>query len=210
MMIGPALRSTALVAYGNYAQKHSNSTFVTETLWPILKNDLDYVTKYWNLTGYDLWEETLGSSFFTISASYRALTEGAAFASKLGHSSSSYIKQAENILCYLQSFWDKSANAVDADIANGGVMRVVDSGTTVGINHGFDYKAGCDATTFQPCSDRALAHHYNLASTFRPLYPLNNGKTAGEAFAIGRYAYDVYYSGNPWYDISIQLFGSRI
>lgn len=197
-MIGPALRATAFVSYGNYALKHGNSAFVTKTLWPILKNDLDYVTKYWNLTGFDLWEETMGSSFFTIGASYRALTEGAAFASKLGHSDSSYVKQAENILCYLQSFWDKSSNAIDADIANGGVMRVVDSGTTVGIIHGFDYKAGCDATTFQPCSDRALAHHYNLVNTFRPLYPLNNGKTAGEAVAIGRYAYDVYYSGNPW------------
>lgn len=196
---GPALRATAFVSYGNYALKHGNSAFVTKTLWPILKNDLDYVTKYWNLTGFDLWEETMGSSFFTIGASYRALTEGAAFASKLGHSDSSYVKQAENILCYLQSFWDKSSNAIDADIANGGVMRVVDSGTTVGIIHGFDYKAGCDATTFQPCSDRALAHHYNLVNTFRPLYPLNNGKTAGEAVAIGRYAYDVYYSGNPWY-----------
>lgn len=192
------MRATALVAYGKYANKHGNSKFVIESLWPVLKNDLDYVSKYWNLTGFDLWEETKGSSFFTISASFRALSEGASFASSLGHSSSTYLTQAKNILCFLQSFWDTSANTIDADIANGRLLRLLDSGTTVGIIHGFDYKAGCDATTFQPCSDRALAHHYQWVNVFRTIYPLNTGKNAGEAVALGRYAPDAYYNGNPW------------
>lgn len=198
VILGPALRATALVAYGKYAKKHGNSKFVTESLWPVLKNDLDYVSQYWNLTGFDLWEETKSSSFFTISASFRALSEGASFASSLGHSNSKYLTQAKNILCYIQSFWDSSANAIEADIGSGRLLRLLDSGTTVGINHGFDYKAGCDATTFQPCSDRALAHHYAWVNVFRNLYPLNTGKKAGEAVAIGRYAPDAYYYGNPW------------
>ncbi|KAI8583012.1 hypothetical protein K450DRAFT_196587 [Umbelopsis ramanniana AG] len=196
---GPALRATALVAYGKYAQKHNNKKFVTESLWPVLKNDLDYVTKYWNLTGFDLWEETSGSSFFTISASHRALFEGFSFASSLGHGNSSYLTQAKNILCYLQSFWDSDANVINADIANGKLLRDLDSGTTVGIIHGFDSEAGCDSTTFQPCSDRALAHHYALVNSFRNYYPVNNGKSSNEAVALGRYIHDVYYNGNPWY-----------
>ncbi|KAH8551114.1 glucoamylase [Umbelopsis sp. PMI_123] len=196
---GPALRATALVAYGKYAQKHGNSKFVNDSLWPVLKNDLDYVTKYWNLTGFDLWEETNGSSFFTISASHRALFEGAAFASSIGHSNSSYLTQATNILCFLQSFWDSDSNVINADVANGKLLRNLDSGTTAGIIHGFDADAGCDAITFQPCSDRALAHHYALVNAFRGYYPINNGKTSSEAVALGRYLNDVYMNGNPWY-----------
>ena len=48
---GPALRATALITYANWLIENSNTTFVTNTLWPIIKLDLDYSEKYWNQTG---------------------------------------------------------------------------------------------------------------------------------------------------------------
>ena len=49
---GPALRSTAIIAYANWLIANSNTTFVTNTLWPIIKLDLDYVSTFWNQSRY--------------------------------------------------------------------------------------------------------------------------------------------------------------
>lgn len=54
---GPALRATALITYANWFLAKGNSSYVTSTLWPVIKLDCDYVAKYWNQTGFDLWEE---------------------------------------------------------------------------------------------------------------------------------------------------------
>jgi glucoamylase len=60
--------------------------------------------------------------------------------------------------------------------------------------------AGCDAATFQPCSDKALANLKVYVDSFRNgVYSINNGIAANDAIAIGRYFEDVYYDGNPWY-----------
>ena len=64
----------------------------------------------------------------------------------------------------------------------------------------FHSAAGCDATTFQPCSDKALANLKVYVDSFRNgVYPINNGIAANDAIATGRYFEDIYYCGNPWY-----------
>ena len=119
---GPALRSTALITYANWLLADGNSTFVSNTLWPIIQLDLDYLTTYWNQSTYaqlavsehrhthvnffrfDLWEEVSSSSFFTSSVQHRALRQGAALATTLDKSSlsSNYTVQADNLLCFMQ------------------------------------------------------------------------------------------------------------
>lgn len=69
----------------------------------------------------------------------------------------------------------------------------------LGSLHTFNPEAGCDDTTFQPCSERAIANHKAVTDSFRKIYPINSGIAAGKAVAIGRYAEDSYYHGNPWY-----------
>jgi glucoamylase len=60
--------------------------------------------------------------------------------------------------------------------------------------------AGCDAATFQPCSDKALANLKVYVDSFRNgVYPINNGISANQAIAVGRYVEDIYFNGNPWY-----------
>jgi glucoamylase len=83
---GPALRATALVAYSRWLISNGYTSTVQSIIWPIIKNDLSYVTQYWNQTGFDLWEEVQGSSFFTIAAQHRALVEGSALAAQIGQS----------------------------------------------------------------------------------------------------------------------------
>ncbi|KMU87519.1 glucoamylase [Coccidioides immitis H538.4] len=164
-------------------------------VWPVVQNDLSYVGQFWNSTGFDLWEEVQGSSFFTAIAQHRALAEGNNLARQLGTDCPHCESQAPQILCFLQSFWTGSNI-----IANfGGDRSGLDANSLLGIIHNFDPEADCDDNTFQPCSSRALANHKKVTDSFREIYPINSGMEGDQAVAVGRYAEDVYYGGQPWY-----------
>lgn len=78
----------------------------------------------------------------------------------------------------------------------GGGRSGKDANSVIASIHTFDAAAGCDATTFQPCSDKALASHKAYVDSFRSIYTINNGLASNAAVATGRYAEDVYYNGN--------------
>jgi glucoamylase len=83
---------------------------------------------------------------------------------------------------------------------NGGASRSgKDANSILASIHTFDPAVGCDATTFQPCSDKALSNHKAYVDSFRSVYAINSGIPQGKAVAVGRYSEDVYYNGNPWY-----------
>ncbi|KAH7927805.1 glycoside hydrolase family 15 protein [Leucogyrophana mollusca] len=196
---GPALRSTAIITYANWLLANNNASYVTETLWPIIKLDLDYVMNNWNQSTFDLWEEIDSSSFFTTAVQHRALREGSALATAIGQTSvvSGYDTQAANVLCFLQSYWNPTSSYITAN--TGGGRSGIDANTVLASIHTFDVDAGCDAVTFQPCSDVALSNLKVYADSFRSIYSINNGLTGDEAVATGRYPEDVYQGGNPWY-----------
>lgn len=191
---GPALRASALIAYGNHLAKNGSTSVVSSNIWPIVQNDLAYVGEYWNETGFDLWEEVEGTSFFTTAVQFKALVEGAAFAESLGETCDS-CSVAPQILCHLQEFWDGSA-IVSNSPTNG--RAGVDANSVIASLNLFDPEAGCDDATFQPCSAKALANHKVYVDSFRDIYGINSGIGAGKAVATGRYSEDTYQGGNPW------------
>ncbi|KAF7364930.1 Glucoamylase [Mycena venus] len=194
---GPALRSTAMITYANWLLKNTTASDVLNTLWPTIKLDLDYVASNWNQTGFDLWEEIQSSSFFTTAVQHRSLREGATLAKALGQDASTYTTQADNVLCFLQLYWNPSAGYITAN--TGGGRSGKDANTALASIHTFDPAAGCDASTFQPCSDKALSSLKVYVDSFRSIYTLNGGIAANVAVATGRYPEDVYMGGNPWY-----------
>ncbi|KAK0464228.1 glucoamylase [Desarmillaria tabescens] len=195
---GPALRSTALITYANWLIANGNTSYVSGTLWPIIKLDLGYVVSFWNQTGFDLWEEVSSSSFFTTAVQHRSLREGAALATVLGDSAATqYTTQAANILCFLQSYWNPAGLYMTANTGGGRSGR--DANTALASIHTFDAAAGCDAVTFQPCSDKALSSLKVYVDAFRSIYTINSGIASNAAVATGRYPEDSYMGGNPWY-----------
>jgi glucoamylase len=134
-------------------------------------------------------------SFFTVAAQHRALVEGSTFARRVGASCSWCDSQAPQILCYMQSFW--TGSYINAN--TGGGRSGKDANTVLASIHIFDPAAGCDDTTFQPCSPRALANHKVYTDSFRSIYQINSGIAEGVAVSVGRYPEDVYYNGNPWF-----------
>ncbi|KAF9636332.1 Glycoside hydrolase family 15 [Lasiodiplodia theobromae] len=196
---GPPLRATAMISYARWLVDNGYSDTARDIVWPVIRNDLSYTTEYWNQTGFDLWEEVQGSSFFTIAVSHRALVEGSALAASIGESCDYCDSQAPQVLCFQQSFWNSNGNYIVSNINTNNGRTGKDANSILTSNHLFDPEAGCDDTTFQPCSSRALANHKAVTDSFRSIYTINSGKASGTAVAVGRYAEDSYYNGNPWY-----------
>ncbi len=192
---GPALRATAMVAYARHLLANNQADLVRDIVWPIVSNDLSYVTENWSQTGFDLWEEVNGLSFFTLAAQHRALVEGNALAGSIGQSCPHCVSQAPQVLCALQRFWNGNhiVSNIDVNINRNGK----DANSVIASIHVFDPEAGCDDATFQPCSSRALSNHKELIDAFR-FYQINSGIQAGNALAVGRYPEDVYQGGHPW------------
>lgn len=185
-----------MIDYGNYLITQGKLSKVQNNIWPLVHNDLSYVGQYWNQTGFDLWEEVDASSFFTTAVQYKSLVQGRAFATSLGHECKA-CAVASQVLCHLQDYWngravvsnmppkERSGLDVNSVLAS---LQTFDSGATT-----------CDDITFQPCSARALSNHKLLIDSFRDVYGVNKGRGPGSAIAVGRYAEDVYFGGNPWY-----------
>ncbi|KAF2179824.1 carbohydrate-binding module family 20 protein [Zopfia rhizophila CBS 207.26] len=197
---GPALRATALITYAGWllsTGRKEDAKEAKEKVWAVVQNDLNYVAHYWNETGFDLWEEVRGSSFFTTAVQHRALVEGSALGKRLGFPTANYDSQAPNILCLLQTFWNgKYAVAnINTDMQRTGV----DANTVLASMATFDPEATCEDTLFQPCSPRALANLKVYVDSFRTIYTINAKSPNSSAVATGRYAEDVYFGGNPWY-----------
>jgi glucoamylase len=186
-----------LTLYANWLIDNGGRTQAVNTIWPIIYKDLAYVVKYWNQTGFDLWEEVNGSSFFTIAASHRALVEGAALATKLGQQCNGCATSAPQVLCFAQNFWTGSYIDSNINVNDGRTGKDVNS--IISSIHTFDPLGECTDATFQPCSARALANHKAVTDSFRSVYRINRGIPQGHAVAVGRYSEDVYYTGNPWY-----------
>lgn len=187
-----------MIAYANYLSASGGGANVTGFIWPIVRNDLSYVQQNWNQTGFDLWEEVRGSSFFTTAVQHRALVEGAAFAKSVGASCAGCESLAPQVLCFLQSYWNGEFITANINVNNGRTGK--DANTLLGSIHTFDPAAtSCDDSTFQPCSAKALANHKVVTDSFRTFYAINSNIPEGTAVAVGRYTEDVYYNGNPWY-----------
>lgn len=194
---GPALRAIALIHYCEWLNSNGQTEKAKKTVWPIILNDLSYVVQYWNSSGFDLWEEANGSSFFTVQSQHRALVEGANLATKLSVTCTG-CDQASEVLCFLQSFWNGKHIVSNINVKNGAVRSGLDSNSILAAIAVFDINADCDSLTFQPCNTRSLANFKQVIDTFREAYTINNSTAINQGVAVGRYTEDVYFKGNPW------------
>ncbi|KAJ2901455.1 glycoside hydrolase family 15 protein [Zalerion maritima] len=194
---GPALRSIAIIGYAKWLVANGYPETASEVAWPVIRNDVAYVAQYWNNTGFDLWEEVSGSSFFTIASQYRALVEANALATDVGTTCSACEAIAPHLLCFMQSFWSDSLGGINSNINQNNGRTGLDANSILTSIHSFDPSLGCDSLTFQPCSDKALSNHKAVTDSFRS-WSINSGIAQGSAVAVGRYIEDSYYNGNPW------------
>ncbi|KIH89837.1 glucoamylase [Sporothrix brasiliensis 5110] len=198
---GPALRAITLIDYCNWLLDRGEHKQVSEVIWPVIANDISYVGQYWNTSGYDLWEEVYGSSFFTTQNHYKSLVAARQLADKIGATCTGCI-EAPNVLCFLQTFWNGDFLTANINVDSG--RSGIDANTMLGAISVFDVAADCSHPSLQPCHSRSLASFKVFVDTFRngSLYAVNEGVPSSAGVALGRYPEDVYFNGNPWYLIT--------
>ncbi|KAJ8119766.1 hypothetical protein ONZ43_g3356 [Nemania bipapillata] len=199
---GPALRAIALITYSKWLISNGQKQKAKTVVWPIISNDLSYVGQYWNSTGFDLWEEVQGSSFFATQNQFRSLVEGGALAKTLGVQCTG-CDQAPQVACFLnEAYWNGQYFVANINSNDGRTGK--DANTVLGSISAFDLNAKCDDASIQPCNSRALSNFKAFVDPFRDstAYPINKGIPKSQGIALGRYTEDVYYNGGLWYLIT--------
>lgn len=169
-----------------------------DIIWPIVRNDLNYVAEFWHQPGLNFWSSpsnvSLVHSFYITAAHHRALVEGGTFAKSIGQHCAVCESQAPQVLCQLQEYGTVSQTEgredgfIVADMANGVVIDRSgrDTSTLLSSILTFDPEAGCNEETFQPCSQRMLRNHKEVVDSFRG-WDINQGTNTSKAVALGRY-----------------------
>lgn len=93
---GPSFATTSTISFSIGISPSPSNTL---HIWAVL------TSRHRNETGFDLWEEVSGASFFTTISQYRALVEGSALAAELRTTCGACDAVAPHILCFIQSYW---------------------------------------------------------------------------------------------------------
>jgi glucoamylase len=221
---GPAIRASGLIRLAHLLIDQGQMDWVqahlyqsTESATTLLKNDLEFVAHHWGDPSYDLWEEVVGTHFYTRMVQRRAMIEGAELADRMGDSgaAANYRSQAQQIEQQLANHWDDQKDylvaslGVDPNDARYNAKDGLDVAVVLGVLHGTAIHhdpstATADEVLFSVIDDRIILTAEKLKETFQGIYPVNS-KGAGLAPGIGRYPSDTYDGtsthshGNPWF-----------
>ncbi|GAA6014758.1 hypothetical protein JCM10207_006930 [Rhodosporidiobolus poonsookiae] len=177
---GPALRALAVMKYLSSAQSRTViEEDKIEKAVAIVRADLDYTATYWNHTTFDLWEEVLGSSFFTTLAQFHALRQGAEFfAQRDPQRAQRWAGEARKALCFAQEYlqhgeegpWVRSNINIENGIKRGGLDANFLLATLLSPPPS-SFALPCASHLFTPCSPSALSSLHAFLLSFAPLYP---------------------------------------
>ncbi|CDO53219.1 hypothetical protein DV113_001931 [Geotrichum candidum] len=221
---GPALRAIAIINYLNTEVRHRigsyRTRFVHDTFADVVRHDLNYVVRYWQHDGFDLWEEVQGYHFYTAMVHKRALELGAELARNLGHFNLAqrYRHEAQNAKFIIANkFYDEERGHLIETIdysARSGLDSALFLGTIHATNLLSDDWTVQENSLYAPYSDEIVASLVKYLDDMRYRYPINhqrlqafeqNGINSSlVGFGVGRYPEDVYNGigmsdGNPWF-----------
>jgi len=195
---GPGLRANSMAMWGNILVNANQLDQASNQVWPLVKNDLDWVILNWQSSGCDLWEEVRSDDFFWGRMAYiYSLKTAATFANAIGQISdaAAYLNVAENIKGATRSHWNGQYIYESSN-------RPKD-GATIHAIAAF----GKGADLFPPSSSEAAATIAVLNTAFCAEFPINEVDTQAGIPGIlyGRYPGDSYAGGNPWQLLSAVL-----
>lgn len=229
---GPALRALTLIHYlREYNASHPTlwtssqaddffAPFYEASMPPtsVIKADLEYVSHFWNQSGFDLWEEVEGLHFFTLMVSARSLREGSQLARTFGDLGAAdwYTLQAGYIENLLSKFWNKQKGHLVETLWS--KRSGLDCGLLLGSLHALPADDSVENAVYPPWSDEILVSLLALTRDQRDRFPINSNPTslddfeddgdeeqAFEGVGLGRYPEDTYngytstHHGNPWF-----------
>ncbi|KAJ3237818.1 Glucoamylase, intracellular sporulation-specific [Chytriomyces hyalinus] len=222
---GPATRVLALVRFAEmYLEQGGSLDQVRKYLYApelpalsVIKADLEYVARVWDVQGVDLWEEVRGDHYHTQLVQAAALFVGARFANRMKDTSAAkfYTSKAHEVYRSIESnFWSDEKEYIQSSIRvqNGPAAKT--SFLDMSVVLAAIYTRHAFSLAPPDWSDNSTMHSFDgpqvlltalqLASKMKELYTINQNR-GDLAPGIGRYTEDVYdgYTttglGNPWF-----------
>lgn len=192
---GPALRALSVLRWARSAPLGSDVATAVSTL---LEKDLAFTLSHARLPCFDIWEEELGLHYYTLRIAAAALDEGADWLDGEGQASRAAAARAEagRLLAALDDFWDPATRSLRSRQLASGARSEKELDISVVLAAVHARGRGERHTVLDP---RLHATLERLEALFDAQYPINRGRPAGCAPAMGRYAGDRYYSGGAYY-----------
>lgn len=164
----------------------------------LLRTDLESTAVHWREPSLDIWEEELGSHYFTLRVSAAALNEGAEWLRAAGQATEAAALRAEAqaILARLDGYWLPAEGFMRSRTMPHGAVstKLLDVAVILAAVH-----AGDGEEAHSPRDPRIHATLDTLERLFDELYPINRDRPRERAPALGRYEGDVYFSGGAYY-----------
>ena len=160
--------------------------------------DLDFIRARVSERSFDIWEEESGHHYYTQLVQAEALVRGAAWLEEAGDAARAHAcrSAADELAPSLDSFWSARDGYYRSrtGVAGGVPEKALDISVILGVLH-----AGRKEGTHSVLDPKAQATLAALEELFDAEYPINRKRPSERGPAMGRYANDAYYGGNPWY-----------
>jgi glucoamylase len=193
---GPALRVLALTRWGN-SQPDLDKTLRAVTL-ELVVGDLDFIHSRASEHSFDIWEEDSGYHYYTQLVQAQALASGAEWLRKTGDATRAHACRsvADELTVSLDAHWSAAEGYYRSrtGVGSGVPERALDISVILGVLH-----AGRAEGAHSVLDPRAQATLTALEDLFDAEYVINRERSPERGPALGRYANDAYYGGNPWY-----------
>lgn len=207
---GPALRARIAARYAHELLDSGKTPeeiyflYDPQSAQSLIKADLEYTSHHWNDPSFDIWEETLGTHFYNLLVSRRALLEGAELAERLKDEGAAnwYRQQAQGIEPMIKKFYGPEGwIRAHLEEAKGPKKDSnLDVQVILGVLHSSPYQRRSEFYDVDHPAVISTAFHF--LSTYEKLFPkLNEGH---KGLILGRYSedhYDGYTTdgkGNGW------------
>jgi glucoamylase len=193
---GPALRILALTRWRD-AQPGLDEALRAAML-ELVVDDLNFIMSHASERSFDIWEEESGYHYYTQLVQAEALARGAEWLEETGDAARarSCRSATEELAPSLDAHWSAADGYYRSrtGVIGGVPEKALDISVILGVLH-----AGRAKGAHSVLDPRTQATLTALEDMFDAKYPVNQERPADQGPAIGRYAKDAYYGGNPWY-----------
>ncbi len=192
---GAPLRALCVL---RWVRTHSFDAELRASISQLLRSDLAFTRAHWHEPSFDIWEEESGQHYYTLCVSAAALREGADWLDVADEPAlaGAYRTEADLILRVLDGYWLPEAGHYRSRVLASGKQSTKELDIAVILAAIHALGDGLTHTVRDPHMHATLQR---LEDLFDSAYPINGGRPAERAPAMGRYSGDVYFSGGAYY-----------
>jgi glucoamylase len=193
---GPALQVLTLTRWRDARTDLDDA--LQAAMLDLVIGDLDFIRSRASEYSFDIWEEESGYHYYTQLVQTEAFACGAKWLEETGDAARAgrCRSAADELAPSLDAYWSAEDGYYRSrtGVVGGMPEKTLDISVILGVLHAGRMKGG--HSTLDPKAQATLTA---LEDLFDAEYLVNQERPADQGPAIGRYAKDAYYGGNPWY-----------